>query len=94
MEITAESLRDQYGYWAEHPDFAPMDWQYEVANGDTRQGYWDWVQGKVEDEGGLLDVVNTKIEELPLMDTSELCTEAKELLSRRLKGKRGGRCKK
>jgi hypothetical protein len=20
------------------------DWQYEVANGDTRAGYWEWAQ--------------------------------------------------
>lgn len=24
------------------------DWQYEVANGDTRLGYDDWVQHRIE----------------------------------------------
>lgn len=30
-------------YWDEQPDFPLADWQYEVQNGDTRQGYADWV---------------------------------------------------
>lgn len=31
------------GYWGEHPDFPVVDWQYEVANDGTREGYWEWV---------------------------------------------------
>jgi hypothetical protein len=30
-------------YWAEDADYPVSDWQYLVANGDTRAGYWDWV---------------------------------------------------
>lgn len=30
-------------YWDEQPGFPLADWQYEVLNGDTRQGYADWV---------------------------------------------------
>ena len=31
-----------YGYWGNHPEYMVTDWQYEVANGDTRLGYWHW----------------------------------------------------
>ncbi len=30
-------------YWSEDPAMPLADWQHEVANGDTRQGYWEWV---------------------------------------------------
>lgn len=36
------------GYWDEHPIFPSEDWQFEVGNGDTREGYWNWVYSKVE----------------------------------------------
>lgn len=36
------------GYWGEHPDFTEEDWKYEVACGDTREGYWDWVHDQLE----------------------------------------------
>lgn len=32
--------------------FPLSDWQYEVANGDTRRGYDDWVLAQVELERG------------------------------------------
>ncbi len=32
--------------WGESPKFPVSDWQYEVANGDTRLGYTDWVENK------------------------------------------------
>jgi hypothetical protein len=32
-------------YWtSEDPEHPVKDWQYEVANGDTRAGYWEWAQ--------------------------------------------------
>jgi hypothetical protein len=32
-------------YWLdEDPDFPYATWKYEVANGDTRAGYWEWSQ--------------------------------------------------
>ena len=34
---------DGLNYWAEHPKFPLKDWQYSVANNDTRVGYWEWV---------------------------------------------------
>lgn len=30
--------------WNEDPDWPLADWQYGVANGDTRLGYWPWVE--------------------------------------------------
>ena len=38
------------GHWGEHPDYPVEDWQYEVMNADTRLGYWDWVQGRIDVE--------------------------------------------
>jgi hypothetical protein len=32
-----------HSQWDDHPDYPVKDWQYEVANGDTRLGYWDWI---------------------------------------------------
>ncbi len=44
----AELLREEYGTWAAHPDYPMADWGYEVANGDTRLGYWEWVVCRLE----------------------------------------------
>lgn len=41
-------------HWDDHPDYPVKDWQYEVANGDTRLGYKDWVEHQevvAEEEG-------------------------------------------
>ena len=49
---TAEQLRQRYETdpiaWGEHPEHPMADWQNEVANGDTRRGYWDWVANQLE----------------------------------------------
>ena len=40
--------------WGSDPDFPVGDWQYEVSNDETRQGYWEWVEQKKDearDEG-------------------------------------------
>lgn len=43
------ALQEAYGgYWGDHPDYPVSDWQYEVENGDTREGYWTWVLSKLE----------------------------------------------
>ena len=34
--------------WASHAQFPVEDWRYEVANDDTRLGYWEWVASKNE----------------------------------------------
>ena len=33
------------GYWGEDPNHPVDDWKFEVANGDTRLGYWEWMDG-------------------------------------------------
>ena len=38
------SLRDP---WGEHHAFTVWDWQIEVTNNATRQGYWDWVDSQI-----------------------------------------------
>jgi len=42
-------------HWDDHDDFPPEDWQYEVANGDTRLGYIDWVNHQIEMVGAELE---------------------------------------
>ncbi len=39
-----------YGFWDDYPEFPSKDWAYEVSNGDTRLGYWDWVVIKMLDK--------------------------------------------
>ena len=51
MDLIASRLKDKYGHWGEHPDYPYGDWRYEVANGDTRLGYWDWVASKMKVDG-------------------------------------------
>lgn len=50
MELpTAEDLRRVYQNNPEGcPDFPKADWQYEVANGDTNRGYWEWLAVQIE----------------------------------------------
>lgn len=36
------------GVWEENPAHPVSDWQYEVENGDTRLGYWEWVVCQLE----------------------------------------------
>lgn len=43
----------EFDYWDAHPDYPVEDWQFEVANDDTRLGYWGWVKSQMEqDEDG------------------------------------------
>lgn len=39
-----------YEYWDEYPEFPSSDWKYEVSNGDTRLGYWDWAEVKIAEK--------------------------------------------
>ena len=32
-----------HNWWWSDPDHPVADWQYAVANNDTRLGYWEWV---------------------------------------------------
>lgn len=33
-------------HWEDDPEFLAEDWRYEVANGDTRLGYREWVENQ------------------------------------------------
>lgn len=35
---------------SEHPDWTKHEWRQEVANCDTKLGYWEWVAHQVEGE--------------------------------------------
>ena len=43
---TAEWFEAKYGQ--EHPDWPKAEWHIDVANLDTKLGYWDWVAHNVE----------------------------------------------
>ena len=51
--LTAEQLRDKYGgYWEEHPKYPITDWHHEVADDNTRLGYWEWAAQRIEEDEG------------------------------------------
>jgi len=54
---TLQRFKDKAGYWTEYPEHPVEDWRAEIANDDTRQGYWEWVADRIEDTilGGHLD---------------------------------------
>jgi len=35
-------------YWGDDDEHPVRDWQYEVENGSTREGYHDWVKAQKE----------------------------------------------
>ncbi len=39
-------------YWGERPDVPIADWQDAVAHDDTRLGYWEFVQARLQHEEG------------------------------------------
>lgn len=41
-------LAERFGSWREHPDYAWRDWVYQVSNGDTHAGYWEWVSSNIQ----------------------------------------------
>ena len=50
-EITlTQTLRQRHGHWGEHPDYPASDWRYDVVNGFTRYGYWNWVESCIKQE--------------------------------------------
>ncbi|XAI97093.1 hypothetical protein [Dolichospermum phage Dfl-JY45] len=56
----AEALADSCGgFWSTHPDHPIEGWQHDVAEGDTRLGYWDWVVAEVR--RGIDDAVSQEI---------------------------------
>lgn len=43
-------VTENLGYWDSDKDYPVSDWQYEVANGDTRLGYHEWLACQHEEE--------------------------------------------
>jgi len=44
-------IAEKYGgYWGEHPIYTLPDWRTEVQQRNTRQGYWSWVNSRLEEE--------------------------------------------
>ncbi|WBO21744.1 hypothetical protein [Sphingomonas abietis] len=50
-----EVANDTTSVWDEDPDHPVADWQYEVANGDTRLGYHGWIAGRRQNDGQAAD---------------------------------------
>jgi hypothetical protein len=42
----AKAAPAKISYWEDDPEFPVEDWKFEVANGDTRLGYCEWVGQK------------------------------------------------
>lgn len=41
-----KSVPHRPDHWAALPEYPVEDWKYEVANDDTRDGYWAWVESQ------------------------------------------------
>lgn len=55
--IGLDRVVDRHGgdYWQSESDQYPKsDWKYEVENGDTLSGYWDWLRAKLEADSLLM----------------------------------------
>lgn len=52
LEVYIERNSPDQGYWGEHPLYSESDWRYEVSEGITKCGYWEWCykQEEVEEE--------------------------------------------
>lgn len=37
-------------HWDENSEYPLSDWKEEVANNETRLGYWDWIDRKAHVE--------------------------------------------
>ena len=45
-----ENANNQFGNWVTHGLYRLEDWQFEVNNDHTRQGYYDWVRHCIMNE--------------------------------------------
>ena len=50
MEQAIKNIEAQCG--REHPEWTRDEWQSDVAAGDTRLGYWEWVIHQLESAAG------------------------------------------
>ena len=48
--LKAQELRIKFGYWCSHTLHDTHEWCSEVENGAIRQGYWEWVAGRILQE--------------------------------------------
>jgi hypothetical protein len=49
LNTAASALAEQAGgHWGKHDAHPVQDWQHEVANDDTRLGYWEWVANNLD----------------------------------------------
>ena len=48
-QLTGQPAADT-DYWMDDPEYPSADWKYEVANDDTRLGYWEWVASRREQD--------------------------------------------
>lgn len=54
VEHQAHRLAEHFGLHEEWPRFCRDDWKYEVENGDTNLGYWDWCVHQAEADEDIL----------------------------------------
>jgi len=47
-KLRESSVRIAPEFQTESPDYPISDWRYDVTNGDTRLGYWEWVSHNLE----------------------------------------------
>ena len=47
-EVSADALITKHGMWGELETLPRDDWKFEVQNGDTNLGYWEWVAARLE----------------------------------------------
>jgi hypothetical protein len=50
MRYDSETLRRRFGNWGNHSRYPHSDWQHEVAENNTRLGYWEWVASLLQQE--------------------------------------------
>jgi hypothetical protein len=43
-----QAALESSSHWEVHPDHPVEDWKDEVANDDTRLGYQEWVENRLE----------------------------------------------
>jgi len=48
LEVYFDRVVNSGSIWDDHPNQPVDDWIYEVSNGDTRLGYWDWARSQDE----------------------------------------------
>jgi hypothetical protein len=59
-----DQVAGDHDYWGQHPTYPRSNWEYEVVNGDTQRGYWDWVAAQIE-----CDDLEAQAQQQPLKET-------------------------